>query len=144
MCGTIVMLSKIIKLLKDVMSVIEAGSRYSGCVDIKYNDRVTFKDGIIEVNDGDVYIITPYVSIHCRSERCVAVVGTKSYLISEDRVEIVHPLKQYYGIWRRGDLEMLLDALERIKDGLELAIRELESGVEQLKAILAEAKLLCS
>jgi len=138
-------LNEIMMLLGDVGSIVDGLSQYSGCVDVDYNEQIIFRDGTVVVRGGDVYIVTPYIAIHCYPERCLATIDTTSYIIYKGgRIEIVRLLNQYYGIWRREDLERLFNALERSRDGLELAIKELESGMERLKSMLAEAKLLCS
>jgi hypothetical protein len=138
-------LNEIMRLLGDTESIVDALSQYSGCVDVDYNEQIIFGDGTVEVRSSDVYIVTPYIAIHCDPKRCLAMIDTTSYIIYKGgRIEIAHLLNQYYGIWRREDLERLFNTLERSRDALELAIKELESGVERLKSMLAEAKLLCS
>jgi hypothetical protein len=138
-------LNEIMKHVEDVESVVDAVKRYSSCMDVDYDRQVMFEDGVIDVRNGDVYIMTPYIAIHCDPYRCFVVIDVTSYIVfKEGRIEVVHLLNQYYGIWRREELEKLFDTLKRAERGLMLAIEELKDMLAQLKSALAEARLLCS
>jgi hypothetical protein len=83
--------------------------------------------------------LTPNSILHCDMYMCRLEVGDVDYIVFEDgSVRILNRPLSYFGIWRREDLEKLVEIVELNKRQLEEIKGSLVQRIEELKEKLVE------
>jgi hypothetical protein len=126
------LLVEVMKRLGEVESLREALERYVKCLD---------SDFILPVPNMEVYVGDNDGGIICSKDNCAVITSRVLVVLPDGRVA---SKRAWPWLTTTRELDMVFECVERLKDEIKDMIRKLDEKIEEMKTLLAEAKLLCS
>jgi hypothetical protein len=124
------LLVEVMRRLEEVASLSDALKRYSECLDVDVEVPVV---GVYVIGEGGVV---------CDKDKCTVETRYGSFLVLRDG-RIVARNRAWGWLVKTDELDAVLGLAERLRGKIENRIRELDEKIEEMRTLLAEAKLLC-